>query len=213
MNKLVKFYRIIRSKSIRYVLFRSKYELERKTGLLARKYPTVLTKTRIPSLTEWRTRGCGWFFDDRSDLTFEKNKTVQLKEKMEHILKGDVLFFSKQWKSLGLDYDWVTNPETGYHYDAKQHWTKVNDFSKEAGDIKFVWEKSRFSWLLTVCRYDYHYDEDQSTKMASSSGFSCLLTHEPPKVMCTSLLSSDLINCSSPTSTSTPLTSASLWCQ
>lgn len=162
MNKLLRYYRSIRSKSLRYILFRSCYELERKAGLLAKKYPTELKPVTIPLLAEWRVKGGGWFFQDRDTLTVPKVKSVQLKGKIEHILKGDVLFFSKTWKTLGLDYDWVTNPETGYHYDAKQHWTKVNDFSKEVGDIKFVWEKSRFSWILTVCRYDYHFDEDHA---------------------------------------------------
>lgn len=162
MSDVFFLFHTLRSKSLRYILFRSCYELERKAGLLAKKYPTVLKPVTIPSLNDWREKGCGWYFQDRSKLTVPKVKSTQLKEKMEHILKGDVLFFSKTWKPLSLDYDWVTNPETGYHYDAKQHWTKVNDFSKEAGDIKFVWEKSRFSWLLTVCRYDYHYDEDHA---------------------------------------------------
>ena len=143
-------------------MFRTNYELERKTGLLVRKYPTTLKAVPVPALEEWRKKGCGWFFEDRDNLKVSKNKALELKEKMDHILKGDALFFSKTLKPLGLDHDWVTNPETGYHYDANQHWTKVNDFSKEAGDIKFVWEKSRFSWLLTVCRYDYHFDEDDA---------------------------------------------------
>lgn len=159
MNKL---FRILKSKSPRYLLFRSKYEIERRTGLLALKYPTRLKPVPIPELADWRERGCGWFFDDRYALCVKKNKSDELKEKMAHFLKGDVFFFSKTWKSLGLGYDWVTNPETGYHYDVWQHWTKVNDFSEEAGDIKFVWEKSRFSWLLTVCRYDYHFEEDHA---------------------------------------------------
>lgn len=162
MNKLQKYIRVLRSKSIRYTLFRTKYEFERRSGLLVRKYPTELKPVIIPSLSEWREKGCGWFFESRDTLDVVKTKNQKLKDKMEHILKGDVLFFSKTWKPLGLGYDWVTNPETGYHYDAHQHWTKVNDFSQEAGDIKFVWEKSRFSWLLTVCRYDYHYEEDHS---------------------------------------------------
>lgn len=162
MSDVFFLFHTLRSKSLRYIFFRSSYELERKTGLLAKKYPTVLKPVTIPSLNDWREKGRGWYFQDRDTLTVPRVKSSQLKEEMEHILKGDVLFFSKTWKSLGLDYDWVTNPETCYHYDAKQHWTKVNDFSKEAGDIKFVWEKSRFSWLLTVCRYDYHYDEDHA---------------------------------------------------
>lgn len=159
MNSL---FRVLKSKTPRYLLFRSKYEIERRTGLLALKYPTRLKPVPVPRLIDWRERGCGWFFENRSTLGVKKNKSDELKEKMEHFLRGDVLFFSKTWKPLGLSYDWVTNPETGYHYDARHHWTKVNDFSKKAGDIKFVWEKSRFSWLLTVCRYDYHFDEDHA---------------------------------------------------
>lgn len=161
-------FKVIRSKSLRYILFRSKYEFERRTGMLTRKFPagkvssTKFQVSGLPSLAEWREGGCGWFFDNRESLQLSKVKSPELKDKMGHILDGDVLFFSKTWKPLGLDYDWVTNPETGYRYDARQHWTKVNDFSREAGDIKFVWEKSRFSWLLTVCRYDYHYDEDHA---------------------------------------------------
>lgn len=162
MNKFLNYYRVFRSKSIRYTLFRSRYESERRCGILARKYPTELKPVPIPSLADWREKGCGWFFEDRESINVVRQAHQPLREKMEHIMKGDVLFFSKTWKELGLDYDWVTNPETAYQYDVKQHWTKINDFSQEAGDIKFVWEKSRFSWLLTVCRYDYHFEENHA---------------------------------------------------
>ena len=153
---------LLKSKGLRYLAFRSRYEFIRRTGLLARKYPVALKPVPIPSLAEWREKGRICFFDARDSAMVDRIKSVALKENMEHILKGDVLFFSKIWKPLGLDYDWVTNPETGYRYDCRQHWTKVDDFNKDAGDIKFVWEKSRFSWLLTICRYDYHFEEDHS---------------------------------------------------
>ncbi|WP_291204941.1 alginate lyase family protein [Dyadobacter sp.] len=38
----------------------------------------------------------------------------------------------------------------------------MDDFSPEAGDIKYVWEKSRFCFLYDLIRYDYHFEEDQS---------------------------------------------------
>lgn len=160
---------VLKSKSPRYVLFRGCFAAQQKTGLLQLKFPTQLKAVRIPSLEEWREdNGLGgvvigsWFFKDRNSLNIPKRKNPELKEKMEHLLKGDVLFFSKTWKPLGLDYDWVTNPDTGYKYDIHQHWTKIESLSEEAGDIKFTWEKSRFSWLLTICRYDYHFEEDHS---------------------------------------------------
>ena len=153
---------VLRSKSPRYILFRAWFAVQQKTGLLQRRFPTVLKEVKIPSLSEWRANGDGYFFCCPESLQIPKVKNDLLSDAMEHMLKGDVLFFNKTWKSLGLDYDWTTNPETGYHYDIHQHFTKIESLSEEAGDIKFVWEKSRFSWLLTICRYDYHFEEDHS---------------------------------------------------
>ena len=63
---------------------------------------------------------------------------------------------------MGSDYDWVTNPDTGYKYDKNKHWVDTPDFDAEKGDIKYVWEKSRFSYLYSIIRYDKHFDVDQS---------------------------------------------------
>ncbi|MDP5078643.1 MAG: heparinase II/III family protein, partial [Nonlabens sp.] len=41
-------------------------------------------------------------------------------------------------------------------------WSQIPDLSKEAGDIKFVWEKARFSYLYDIMRYDYHSGDDQA---------------------------------------------------
>lgn len=136
--------------------------VQQKTGMLKRKFPIKMKEVKIPSLAEWRAMKDGYIFDCRESLKIPNIKNVQLAEAMEHMLKGDVLFFNKTWKPLGLDYDWVTNPETGYRYESHQHWSKIESLSEKAGDIKFVWEKSRFSWLLTICRYDYHFEEDHS---------------------------------------------------
>ena len=64
---------------------------------------------------------------------------------------------------IGKNYNWITNPDTGFKYDINKHWTEIADYSKEAGDIKYVWEKSRFSFLYDIIRYDYHFNEDCAT--------------------------------------------------
>ena len=56
----------------------------------------------------------------------------------------------------------MTNPENGFKYNANTHWTEIEDYSKEAGDIKYTWEKSRFSYLYTIFRYDRKYNCDSS---------------------------------------------------
>lgn len=153
---------VIKSKSPKYILFRSKYEFERRTGLLALKFPTYPKKVKLPSLEEWRNSKAKYLFDDRNVVAVPKRPSSDLAAAAKRVLKGEVRFFSHEWKQLGLDWDYMTNPENGYHYDKNLHWTKVNDFDEAAGDIKFVWEPSRFSSLYTIVRNDYHNDEDHS---------------------------------------------------
>lgn len=159
MSKINSLIRVIKSKSLKYLLFRSVYELERRSGLLARKFPTNPTKVKLPSLDWFKGQGPRYMINS-SNVT--KKPFEELKKDTERILKGEIRFFSDKWYALGLDYDWVTNPLSGYHYNVHQHWTKINDYSKEAGDIKFTWEASRFSWLYTIVRNDYHNEEDHS---------------------------------------------------
>jgi hypothetical protein len=148
---------------IRYVSYRLFYELKRKSGILKRKFPTRIQPVQLLNLSEWETISKPFFFQSREDLQFEKKPNDKLKEAFENTIKGKIQFFSSQYFDLGTDYDWVSNPETSYKYDISKHWTKINDFSQEAGDIKYVWEKSRFAFLYTIIRYDYHFDEDHSS--------------------------------------------------
>jgi hypothetical protein len=47
----------------------------------------------------------------------------------------------------GIAPDWHLNPFTGKRVDATEHWSKLPDFS-DAGDIKIIWEPSRFDWII-----------------------------------------------------------------
>lgn len=145
---------------MKYVLFRVWFLLQRKTGLLIKRFPVNPPFINAITLVEWKKSI--FFLKSKEELTFPKNKVETLKNEAESILKGDYLFFSSTKFTLGFDYDWVSNPETGFKYDISKHWSEINDYSSESGDIKYVWEKSRFSFLNTMIRYDYHYDDDQS---------------------------------------------------
>ncbi len=146
----------------RYFLFRSWYEIMRKSGILQKRFPTDPPIRKFIALNEWRKLPVNFFFQSKADLAFSPDPQRTLEKKARQILEGKVEFFSSITYNLGLDYDWVTNPDTHYRYDVGRHWTTVADFSKEAGDIKYVWEKSRFSYLYTLFRYDYHFDQDCS---------------------------------------------------
>lgn len=162
MNKLQQIVQLYQNMGCRYFAFRAWYEFRRRSGLLKKQFPVNPELKTYISLQLWRKEAAPFFFESRETLTIKKEKDEHLKQDALRILNGEIQFFSLEWKNLGKDYDWVTNPDTGYRYDINKHWTEIEDLSREAGDIKYTWEKSRFSYLYPIMRYDYHYDEDHS---------------------------------------------------
>ena len=147
----------------RYTAYRVKHELEKKAGLLKKRHPANPQPRFFISLREWRTQESVFLVSERETFDPAARETnPALKEKAQRIINGETLFFSAEWKSLGKEYDWLTNPTTGHRYDGKVHWSEVADISQDAGDIKYVWERSRFSWLLTLIRDDYHNGTDHA---------------------------------------------------
>ena len=150
---------------LRYIAFRISYELKKRTGILEKSYPTNYTEEQFISLLNWRETAPKFFFDSKKSLNkfdLSADGKQKLKEEYQLIKDGKFKFFSSTIYDLGVDYDWVTNPDTGYKYDSSLHWTKIPDLDPEKGDIKYVWEKSRFSFLYTIIRYDKHFETDES---------------------------------------------------
>jgi len=144
----------------RYTFFRGRFELMRRSGLLKKNFPSAPVYKQYISLEQWKNQSAVFFFPDRESLTFPRDPKPGLKEAFNNINDGKLLLFNSILADLGKNYDWVTNPDSGHRYDITKHWTEIADYSKEAGDIKFVWEKSRFSYIYDLIRYDYHYNVD-----------------------------------------------------
>ena len=153
---------LMKNMGSRYVLFRLWDGCTKKIGGYQLNHPTNPRLRMTISLNQWRTMNIPFVFDDRQTLSLPKYQEPTLKEKANRILNGEVQFFSFEWKQLGPNYNWITHPETQYEYNNTLHWSAINDFDKEQGDIKYVWEKSRFSHLINLMRYDYHFEEDHS---------------------------------------------------
>lgn len=152
---------------LRYILYRIQLELEKRVGILKRRHPAAPVIRHFITVKQWRFNtpifviGCRNSFD-RVHIELENKAVVTLKESVDRILGGEIQFFSGEWKDLGVNYDWLTNPSTGHKYDSGKHWSEIPDLSSDSGDIKYVWETSRFTWLLTLIRNDYHNDDDHS---------------------------------------------------
>lgn len=49
--------------------------------------------------------------------------------------------------------DWLRNPATGEEFPYSDFpWYKIPDFDENVGDIKYIWELSRFSWVLPMAQ-------------------------------------------------------------
>lgn len=114
------------------------------------------------NLDLWRKELPPFFFYGKEIKGLEKQPSNMLKEQVVAIKKGTYTYFNKKKIDIGIDYDWLTNPITRYTYDIDKHWSKIIDLSENQGDIKYVWEKARFSFLYDLIRYDYHFEENQS---------------------------------------------------
>ncbi|MFX0195795.1 MAG: alginate lyase family protein [Candidatus Hodarchaeota archaeon] len=66
--------------------------------------------------------------------------------------KGEFIYFSDRYGELGYSPDWHLNPFSGAHTSQKKHWSRGTNFTQDIGDIKIIWEPSRFSWVYTLVR-------------------------------------------------------------
>jgi len=144
-------------------------------GLLKRKFPAyswndkryiemgIGSGCNISSLDLSRNRAL-WSALDNSNFFFNaktfteitsfledrlKSKIIQL---ADDIVSGHIRYFSKHIGYLGDPPNWFTNPFTGQHSLNDAHWCDIPDFLPSQGDIKFIWEPSRFTWIYTLVR-------------------------------------------------------------
>lgn len=76
-----------------------------------------------------------------------------LRDRAESILNGRLTWFSHHQFQVGDVPDWFRNPFTGETIaDPYLHWTELSDFDLNIGDIKIIWEPSRFDWLTDLAR-------------------------------------------------------------
>lgn len=93
------------------------------------------------------------FFFDPDALPESNNIGDGCLHEAGQLLKGRFLYFSSQYGELGFpNPDWKLNPFTGERDTFSGHWTQCPEFDIGRGDIKVIWEPSRFSWVYALCR-------------------------------------------------------------
>lgn len=73
--------------------------------------------------------------------------------------RGEIPYYGHTWQPVGRPPRWHTNPFTGQQTPSDQHWSQISDFGQ--GDIKIIWEPSRFSFVFDLVRA-YWRSEDET---------------------------------------------------
>ena len=69
------------------------------------------------------------------------------------LLSGRANYFSIHAHDVGCPPNWFLNPFCNQqHSQPGVHWSDIADFNGDAGDIKVVWEMSRFGWATVFAR-------------------------------------------------------------
>jgi len=85
--------------------------------------------------------------------SFPEDWKASLMTLADKIIGGHLPYYSYHWMEQPDPPNWFLNPVNGKEsVDLIKHWTQIQDFNKELGDIKNVWETSRFSWLGILAR-------------------------------------------------------------
>lgn len=166
---MYKKFELIKNMGLGWTTYRSLYELKKKTGLLERKYPCVslndkqfgsklkLDASGKDNFVYWWKQNTASFFlginENNKDTIREllKNDCDSVLLEADKICNYTFTYFNK-WKVKYKELDWHYNPITKLHSPKDKHWLKIPDLGGDFGDIKYIWELSRFSFVFTLVR-------------------------------------------------------------
>jgi hypothetical protein len=149
---------VTREAGLSWVWWRGLYEVLLRIGILERKF-------KHQSVDDLLCRSLGVNRDELDSMIIDKWRHCEshffLKTELsdyaryigdpEHViaiaddaLDGKILFFSRWQADLGSPPNWLLNPVNGVEHTTNLHWTRIPDLAEDIGDIKYVWEASRF---------------------------------------------------------------------
>ena len=97
------------------------------------------------------------------------------------IANGQLLYFSSRW--LDRPDDWRSHPLTGFS-TGMSHWSDLPPFAgAEQGDVKWIWEASRFDWVYQLGRAWAAADDEAVAETFAETFWTLLASwreHTPP---------------------------------
>ena len=181
---------MLRRLGIKRVTWRLSYEVARKSGWLRYRYAASDWQKwedgRVDRVIEAVERGHGFFFGaDRERFTRvyrERFPTVssRLMQEADNIVSGEQRYFSKLCHDFHGVPDWQRNPFTDQVISTDRHWSTLDFYSPQYGDLKFMLEPARFSAVYTLVRA-YWYAGDEAYPAFFWTVIEDWMTQNPPQ--------------------------------
>lgn len=167
---MLKVFRVIRILGLWWVLFRIRYALKLRLGWFVRRLPIrawedlsdeeVFSRAVFPGIgaqdyAAWKLKHLSPFLFRRKDFEawkpwFERRGSEKLDREVENLKSGIFSYFENQENDCGFPPNWHRNSFSGKEIPSNQHWSRLSDFG--FGDIKLVWEPSRFGFVFPLVR-------------------------------------------------------------
>ncbi|MGC1372800.1 MAG: alginate lyase family protein [Candidatus Sulfotelmatobacter sp.] len=207
MGKLATMLQVGRAFGVRDGMLRLEYELERGSGLMARRMrsvqgwnawdlkriaPYVSPETLLQVRRENDRRENGprdgaskFFFSDVRSLAEPIKQIIgpdgenSILAETERILIGKLPFFGNLSLDCGFPPRWFENAATGQSVSPREHWTQMRFASPIYGDLKFILEPSRFLFVYPLVRA-YALSGDERFAQAFWSLLEDWAAHSPP---------------------------------
>lgn len=174
MNRQILLRQAINEYGFGWVAARLAYELQVRSGVHTLRFPqrpwnpnelaAWLTDGAPAAADEykyyWSERRQPFFFRPSDRAVYQKALREMLGEhgveslarEAAQIQQGTFSYFFSQSADLGFPPDWHSNPFTGQRTSHAAHWSRVPMFSRETGDLKFIWEPGRFASAYMLAR-------------------------------------------------------------
>jgi hypothetical protein len=171
MNKVSRLWQLWRYLGPGWLLYRLGYEARLRSGYFRRQMPVAdwnafplsdLLQRAYPAdpiaYAEYRRKEPPCFFFKPADLeryqplfaNWDDGEGRSPQIIAEGISRGELQYFEHSVGQVGFPPDWQRNPFTGQRVPADLHWSQISTF--DDGDIKIIWEPSRFSFAYALVR-------------------------------------------------------------
>lgn len=162
-----------------WVAYRAGYAVQTRAGLLRRKtrsasWTSLCLKDLLldPSLAEperylaYRRDQSRCFFFSPSDRADYRSllrqwdvEGISPVEISDELAEGKLRYFEHTVVPTEFPPDWHRSPLTGQRIEADKHWSEIGDFGH--GDIKAIWEPSRFGFAYNLVRAYWRTGEER----------------------------------------------------